>query len=78
VDFNPPAVDDDGPGDKETVPLDGKAATLDGEANEAVARKDSDNDEDPDLRCIRVLVTCCPFLFSATRPSLVFVVLFIQ
>jgi len=33
VDFNPPTIDEDGPGDEETMPLESVAATPNGEGN---------------------------------------------
>ena len=38
------------------MPLDEEAATPDDEGNEAAARVDSDDDKDPNVWCIRVLV----------------------
>ena len=46
MDFNPVATDEDDPGDEEAKPLDDEAATPDDEGDEAVAREDSDDDED--------------------------------
>ena len=49
VDFNPPVTDEDSLANKETTPLDGEAATLDDEGDEAAVHGDSDNDENPNV-----------------------------
>ncbi|KAJ8422192.1 hypothetical protein Cgig2_011944 [Carnegiea gigantea] len=49
VDFIPPATDKDNLGDEETTPLDGGAASSDGESREDEAHGDSDDDEDLDI-----------------------------
>ena len=46
MDFLPPALDEDGQGDEESMSLNGEVVTPDDEGDEAAARQDSD-DEDP-------------------------------
>ena len=48
VDFIPPATDEDDLSDGETTPLDGGAATSDGEGHDDAAHRDNDDYEDPD------------------------------
>jgi len=77
VDFIPPATDEDDLGDEETMPLDGGAASSDGEGREDKAYGDSNDDEDPDIWCIGSLIASwLPFLFSAYWPSLVRILVF--
>ena len=47
MEFNPPATNDDGLGDEETMPLDGGVASPGGDADEGAAHA-SDHDEDLD------------------------------
>ena len=45
--FNPPTAVKEGPGNEETMPLDGEAATLDEEGDATEVGEGSDRDEDP-------------------------------
>ncbi|KAJ8426990.1 hypothetical protein Cgig2_033848 [Carnegiea gigantea] len=49
LDFIPPVTDEDDLGDEETTPLDGRAATSDGEGHEDEAHRDSNDDGDQDV-----------------------------
>ena len=48
MDFISPAIEEDGPKDEETMPVDGEAAAPEDGGNEAAAHEDRNNDEDAD------------------------------
>ena len=47
MEFNPPAIEEDGLDDEETTPPDGEAGSPGYDNNKAAAHEGSDHDEDP-------------------------------